>query len=69
MKHQQPDADKSYLFVKYLFESKYQLLINKREKEELNEQKNQRHLLIIIKQLMMFMKTWKSIIQTNKENN
>ena len=39
MKHQQPDADKSYLFVKYLFESKYQLLINKREKGRIKRTK------------------------------
>ena len=32
MKHQQPDNDKIYLYVKDLFESKYQLLINGREK-------------------------------------
>ena len=31
-KHQQPNIDKSYLEVKDLFESKYQLLINEREK-------------------------------------
>ena len=32
MKHQQPDNDKIYLYVKDPFESKYQLLINGREK-------------------------------------
>ena len=32
MKHQQPDIDKIYLYVKDPFESKYQLLINGREK-------------------------------------
>ena len=32
IKYQQPDIDKIYLFVKNPFESKYQLLINKREK-------------------------------------
>ena len=44
-------------------------LSTKEKKEELSEQKNQRHLLSIIKQLIMFMKTWKSIIQPNKEKN
>ena len=32
IKHQQPDIDKIYLYVKNPFESKYQLLINEREK-------------------------------------
>ena len=30
-KHQQPDLDKIYLYIKDLFQSKYQLLIKKRE--------------------------------------
>ena len=32
IKHREPDIDKIYLFVKDTFESKYQLLINEREK-------------------------------------
>ena len=32
IKHQRPDIDNIYLYVKDSFESKYQLLINKREK-------------------------------------
>ena len=32
IKHQRPDIDKIYLYVKDLFESKYQLLINGGEK-------------------------------------
>ena len=32
IKHQQTDIDKNYLYVKDPFESKYQLLINRREK-------------------------------------
>ena len=31
IKNQQPDIDKIFLYVKDLFESKYQLLINRRE--------------------------------------
>ena len=31
IKHQQPDIDKIYLYIKDPFESKYQLLINGRE--------------------------------------
>ena len=34
IKHQQQDIDKIYLYVKYPFKSKYQLLINGREKVE-----------------------------------
>ena len=32
IKHQRPDIDKNYLYVKDPFESKYQLLINEKEK-------------------------------------
>ena len=32
IKHQRPDIDKIYLYVKDVFESKYQLLINGKEK-------------------------------------
>ena len=53
IKHQRPDIDKIYLYVKDPFESKYQLLINGREKVDFKPQK---HSLIIHKQLMMFMK-------------
>ena len=35
MKIQRPDIDKMYLFSKYSFWSKYQLLINEREKIEI----------------------------------
>ena len=34
MKYQRPEIDKIYLCVKDLFESKYQFLINGREKDE-----------------------------------
>ena len=32
IKHQRPDIDKIYLYIKDPFESKYQLLINRRQK-------------------------------------
>ena len=35
IKHQRPDIDKTFLFVKDPSESKYQLLINGREKVEI----------------------------------
>ena len=59
------DIDKIYLHVKDPFESKYQFLINGREKLGIKTLKNpkvQKHLLTINK-LLMFMKIWKTIIQ------
>ena len=56
IKHQQSDIDKIYLFVKDPLESKYQLLIIGREKVGTKELKNQKHSLIIHKQLMIFVK-------------
>ena len=38
--YQWPDTDKTYLYVKDPFESKYQLLINEREKVGIKELKN-----------------------------
>ena len=38
--HQQPDIDKTYLYVKDPFESKYQLLINRRKKLGVEKLKN-----------------------------
>ena len=63
IKQQRPYIDKIYLYVKDPFESKYQLLINGREKVDFKPQK---HSLIIHKQLMMFMKIQKTIIQQRK---
>ena len=40
IKHQQPDIDKIYSYVKDPFESKYQLLINRREKVGIENLKN-----------------------------
>ena len=40
IKHQQPDIDNIYLYVKGPFESKYQLLINRREKVVIENLKN-----------------------------
>ena len=40
IKHQQPDIDKTYLLVKDPFKSKYQLLINEREKAGIKELEN-----------------------------
>ena len=40
IKHQRPDVDKIYLYVKHPFKSKYQLLINGREKVVIENLKN-----------------------------
>ena len=57
IKNQQPDIDKIYLYVKDPLESKYQLLINGGEKVEIKKFKNPKAFILIIhKQLMMFMK-------------
>ena len=40
IRHQRPDIDKIYLYVKDSFESKYQLLINGREKVGIKTLKN-----------------------------
>ena len=39
-KHQQPDIDKIYLYIKDLFNSRYRLLINGREKVGIKKLKN-----------------------------
>ena len=40
IKHQQTDTDKSYLYIKDPFKSKYQLFINEREKVGIEIYKN-----------------------------
>ena len=50
IKHQWPDIDKIYLFVKDPFESNYQLLFKRREKVGMKKRKIRKNLLIIHKQ-------------------
>ena len=45
IKHQQPDIDKIYLYIKNSFESRYQLLINRREKVGIKTIKNSKAFL------------------------
>ena len=40
IKHQRPDIDNIYLYIKGPFESKYQLLVNRREKVVIENLKN-----------------------------
>ena len=55
MKHQRPDIDKIYLYVKDPLESQYQLVINGRETQGIKKLKNPKALLYD-SQLMMFMR-------------
>ena len=50
IKHQWPNIDKIYLFVKDPFESNYQLLFKRREKVGMKKRKIRKNLLIIHKQ-------------------
>ena len=45
IKHQRPDIDKIYLYVKDPFRSKYQFLINRREKAGIEKLKNPKALI------------------------
>ena len=56
IKNQRPDIDNIHLYVKDALESKYQLRIKGKEKVRIKKLKNPKHLLILHKQLMMFMK-------------
>ena len=62
IKPQRPDIDKMYSYIKDPFESKYKLLITRREKVEIESLKNPKTFIDIHKQLMMFMKISKTII-------
>ena len=56
IKHQRPDIDKMYLYIKDPFELKYKLLITRREKVGIESLKNPKTFIDIHKQLRMFMK-------------
>ena len=67
IKHGRPDIEKIHLHVKDPLESKYQLLINGREKVGIKKLKNPRAFLdYYSQQLMMSMNIWKIIIQQRK---
>ena len=67
IKHQRPDIDKICLNVKDPFESKYQLLINGKEKLGIKALKYTK-VFIDYSQLMddMLMKIWTTLIQQRK---
>ena len=66
IKNQWLGTDKINLYVKDPFESKYQLLVNRREKVEIKQLKNPKILMIFHKQFMMFMKIYKITVQQRK---
>ena len=66
IKHQRPDIDKIYLYVKDPFESKYQLLINGRERVGIENLKNPRVFIDYSQTIDDVMKIWKTIIQQRK---
>ena len=66
IKNQWLGTDKINLYVKDPFESKYQLLGNRREKVEIKKLKNPKILLIFHKQFMIFMKIYKITVQQRK---
>ena len=51
IRHQRPDIDKNYIYVRDPFKSKYQLLINEREKVETENLKTTKAFIFIHKQL------------------
>ena len=61
-----PDIDKTYLYVKDPFESKYQLLINGREKVGIKKFKNSKAFIDYSQAIDMFMKIWKTIVGRRK---
>ena len=66
IKHQRPDIDKIYLYVKDLFESKYLLLINEREKVGIENLKNPKALIDYSQIIDDVYKILKTIIQQTK---
>ena len=62
IKHQRPDIDEIFLYIKDPFEWKYQMLVNGREKVGIENLKCiQRHSLVVHEQLMMCMKSVNSV--------
>ena len=62
IKHQQYDVDKIYYHIKNSFESKYQLVINRREKAEVKQEKNSR-------EFINYSKTIDDVYENLKDHN
>ena len=63
IKYQRPDITKIYVYVKDLFQSKSQLLINGRQKVGIEILKNLTTFIDIHKQVMMFVKICKILME------
>ena len=66
IKHQKPNADKIHLYVKDPFESKYQLLINEREKVGIIHEMNPKTLIYYSQAIVDVYNIQKNIIQQRK---
>ena len=62
IKHQRYDVDKIYYHIKNPFESKYQLVINRREKAEIKQEKNSR-------KFINYSKTIDDVYENLKDHN
>ena len=62
IKHQRYDVDKIYYHIKNPFESKYQLVINRREKAEIKQEKNSR-------EFINYSKTIDDVYENLKDHN
>ena len=66
IKHQRPDIDKIYLYIKDPSKSKYPLLINELDKVGREISKNPKAFINYSQKLIMFMKILKTLIQQRK---
>ena len=62
LKHQRPNVDKIYLLIKDSFESKYQLLVNRKGKVEIKHEKNP-------KAFIHYSQTTDDVLQNLKDYN
>ena len=66
IKHQRPDIYQIYLYVKDLFELKYQLFINRRNKVGIKNFKNPKAFTDYLQTMIKFMNICKTISQQRK---
>ena len=67
-RNQEPDIEKTYLYFKNPFESKYRLFINGRKKAEIEKLKNPKAFLDYSQTTNMFIKILKTIMKQRKGN-
>ena len=66
LKHQRPDTEKNYLYVKDPFETKYQLLFNEKDKVEIKKLKNPKAFMDYSQRIDDDYEIWKTIIHQRK---